>query len=193
MVLFVVLLKRVHFLANKTYARKFSITFCRCFLCYCHVIGICLPSQSASEKHNQEKSPPVFAHLVNFSKNVSTMFDNHTISLFLLWDKQTFCMFSLRDLRFVLCSRDLDVLRTQRIIGFKKKSKLPRNQRGKSDKRGGVHVKIWTGKNKFCENRTEFNLNQCPFEIPSSPSLLYPTERLVLKLVFANRNSDRLS
>ena len=27
-------------------------------------------------------------------------------------------MFSLRDLRFVLCSRDLDVLRTQRIIGF---------------------------------------------------------------------------
>ena len=29
-------------------------------------------------------------------------------------------MFSLRDLRFVLCSRDLNVLRTQRIIGFKK-------------------------------------------------------------------------
>ena len=27
-------------------------------------------------------------------------------------------MFSLRDLRFLLCSRDLDVLRTQRIIGF---------------------------------------------------------------------------
>ena len=27
-------------------------------------------------------------------------------------------MFSLRDLRFVLCSRDLDVLRPQRIIGF---------------------------------------------------------------------------
>ena len=27
-------------------------------------------------------------------------------------------MFSLRDLHFVLCSRDLDVLRTQRIIGF---------------------------------------------------------------------------
>ena len=27
-------------------------------------------------------------------------------------------MFSLRDLRFVLCSRDLDVLRAQRIIGF---------------------------------------------------------------------------
>ena len=27
-------------------------------------------------------------------------------------------MFSLRDLRFVLCSRDLDALRAQRIIGF---------------------------------------------------------------------------
>ena len=27
-------------------------------------------------------------------------------------------MFSLRDLRLVLCSRDLDVLRAQRIVGF---------------------------------------------------------------------------
>ena len=27
-------------------------------------------------------------------------------------------MFSQQDLRFVLCSRDLDVLRAQRIIGF---------------------------------------------------------------------------
>ena len=27
-------------------------------------------------------------------------------------------MFSLRDLRFVFCSRDLDVLRAQRIIDF---------------------------------------------------------------------------
>ena len=27
-------------------------------------------------------------------------------------------MFSLRDLRFVLCSRDIDVLRAQRIMGF---------------------------------------------------------------------------
>ena len=27
-------------------------------------------------------------------------------------------MFSLRDLRFVLCSRDLDALRAQRIMGF---------------------------------------------------------------------------
>ena len=35
-------------------------------------------------------------------------------------------MFSLRDLRFVLYSRDLDVLRAQRIIGFL--SQLPTNQ-----------------------------------------------------------------
>ena len=27
-------------------------------------------------------------------------------------------MFSLRDLRFLLCSRDLDVLRVQRTMGF---------------------------------------------------------------------------
>ena len=45
-------------------------------------------------------------------------------------------MFSLRDLRFVLCSRDLDVLRAQRIMGFL--SWLPTNQRGrKSD-----HVRL---------------------------------------------------
>ena len=30
-------------------------------------------------KHNQEKSPQTLAHLVNFSKNMSDMFDDHTI------------------------------------------------------------------------------------------------------------------
>ena len=52
-----------------------------------------------------------------FLKKMSAMFDNHTILLFWLQNKQTFRMFSLRDLRFVLCSRDLDVLRAQRIMG----------------------------------------------------------------------------
>ena len=33
-----------------------------------HVIGVCLPSQSAPEKHNQEKSPQTFAHCFKFSK-----------------------------------------------------------------------------------------------------------------------------
>ena len=50
-------------------------------LCICgHVIGVFLASQSASQKHNKEKkSPQTFAHLVNFSKNVSATFDNHVI------------------------------------------------------------------------------------------------------------------
>ena len=51
-----------------------------------NVPGVCLPSQSASEKHNQEKQrkkkPHTFAHLVNFSEIVSAMFDNHKILLF---------------------------------------------------------------------------------------------------------------
>ena len=51
-----------------------------------------------------------------FLKNVSAMFDNHKLLLFWLWNKQTFHMFSLRDLRFVLWS--LDVLRAQRIMGL---------------------------------------------------------------------------
>ena len=49
------------------------------------VIRVYLTSQSALEKHNQEKKcPQTFAHLVNFSNNVSAMFDNHTILLFWL-------------------------------------------------------------------------------------------------------------
>ena len=82
-----------------------------------HVIGVCLPSQSAREKHNQEKSPDTFAHLVNFS-NVSAMFDFHTVLLFWPYNKQTFRMFSLRDLRLLLSSLDLNVLRAQRIVGL---------------------------------------------------------------------------
>ena len=37
-----------------------------------------ITSQSASRK----RSPQTFAHLVNFSENVSAMFDNHAIMLF---------------------------------------------------------------------------------------------------------------
>ena len=39
---------------------------------------ITMSSQSASRK----RSPQTFAHLVNFSENVSAMFDNHAIMLF---------------------------------------------------------------------------------------------------------------
>ena len=72
-----------------------------------------LPAQPIRirKAHPRKKSPQTFAHLVNFSENVSAMFDNHTILSFHM-------MFSLRDLRFVLCSRDLDVPRAQRIMGF---------------------------------------------------------------------------
>ena len=63
----------------------------------------------------KELRPQTFALLVNFSKDASAMFDNHTILLFGL---KEFRILSLRDLRLVLCSRDLDVLRAQRIIGF---------------------------------------------------------------------------
>ena len=73
---------------------------------------------STQKAQSRKKNPQTFAHPVNFSKNLSAMFDNHTILLFWLQNKQTFRMFSLRDLRLVLCSRDLDVLRAQRIIGF---------------------------------------------------------------------------
>ena len=68
---------------------------------------------------NQEKSPQAFAHLVNFSKNVSAMFYNQKILLFWLYNhRQSFAMFLLLDLCFMFCSRDVNVLRAQRIIGF---------------------------------------------------------------------------
>ena len=78
-----------------------------------------LPAEPVSirKAQSRKKSPHTFAHLVNFSKYVSAMFDNRTILLFWLYNEQTFRMFSLRNLPFLLCSLDLDVLRAQRIIG----------------------------------------------------------------------------
>ena len=78
-----------------------------------HVIRVCLPSQSETKKHNQEKKP---TNLCTPQTNVSAMFDNHKI-LFWLSNKQTFRILSLHNLLIVLCSLDLDVLRVQRIIG----------------------------------------------------------------------------
>ena len=71
----------------------------------------------SANQHSRKKNPATLAHPVNFSKNVSAMFDNYTMSLFKLQNKQTFRILSLRDLRLVLCSLDLDVLRAQRIAG----------------------------------------------------------------------------
>ena len=55
------------------------VLYCLCL--YCHVIGVCVLSQSASEKHFKKKCPQTFVHLLNFQKNVSAMFDKHTILL----------------------------------------------------------------------------------------------------------------
>ena len=49
-------------------------------------------------------------------------------------------MFSLRDLRFVLCSRDLNVLRAQRIMGFV--FQLPTNQRGRKIRSRAFSLKL---------------------------------------------------
>ena len=99
------------------------------------MIEVCLLSQSAPGKHNQVKSPQTFAHLVHFSNKRVCHVYNHKIVLFGLQNKQTFHMFSLLDLRFVLCSRDLDVLRAQRIMSFF----YPQiNEVGKSDHMGVI-------------------------------------------------------
>ena len=49
---------------------------------YYHVIGVYLPSQSATEKHNQENKAhkPLRTTWIS-QKNVSAMFDNDTIAL----------------------------------------------------------------------------------------------------------------
>ena len=54
----------------------------------------CLPSQSVSEKHNQEqKNPWTFVHLMNFSNNLLAMFENHKI--FIFWLLHVFAVWSV--------------------------------------------------------------------------------------------------
>ena len=61
------------------------VASCRCRVYKVnHVIGVWLTSQSASEKHNQEKKPTNLCALGEFLKKMSAMFDDHTISLFWL-------------------------------------------------------------------------------------------------------------
>ena len=56
---------------------------CAYFIRTCHVIGVCLPSQSASEKNNQEKKVHKPLRISCTSQiTVSAMFDDHTILLF---------------------------------------------------------------------------------------------------------------
>ena len=84
-----------------------------------HVIGVCLSSQSAPEKkNNQNKKPTHLCAPHEFLPKKTHLIIKQYILYFWLFNKQTFHMPSLRDLRFVFCSRDLDVRRAQRIIGF---------------------------------------------------------------------------
>ena len=84
--------------------------------CRYHVTGVCLLSQSVPEKHSQEKKPTNLCASREFLQLclpclliIQSCYSDYRINNH---------MFSLRDLRFVLFSRDLDVLRAQRIIGF---------------------------------------------------------------------------
>ena len=59
-------LLRVELILNIAQGEKHLIGLCRS---NSHVTRVCLPGQSAPEKHNEgNKSPQTFAHLVNFSK-----------------------------------------------------------------------------------------------------------------------------
>ena len=49
-----------------------------------HVIGVRLLSQSASQKHNQEKKPTNLCATRKFLQNVSAIFENHAYSLVIL-------------------------------------------------------------------------------------------------------------
>ena len=50
-------------------------------------------------QHNQEKKAHIPLRTSCIPQNASARFDNHTILFFWLWNKQTFRMFALRDLR----------------------------------------------------------------------------------------------
>ena len=92
------------------------------------------PNQSAQ---TPEVDPPKIRKIPQTNrahfKTRCPLFDNLVQSCYL-----DFCMFSLGHLRFLLCSRDLDVLHAQRIIGFFK-SELPTNQRGRKIRSRGTH------------------------------------------------------
>ena len=80
------------------------------------VSTVCLLSQTAPKKHSQgKKSPHTFA--ISWISPKMYLPSLIIIQSWLL-NIQTVHIRSLSDLRFVFCSLDLDVLCTQRIIGF---------------------------------------------------------------------------
>ena len=75
------------------------------------------PAQPISTRKTQSRKKPTYLCESRTQTMCWPTFDNHTILLFWL-NKQTFRTLSLRNLCFVFCSRDLDVIRAQRIIGI---------------------------------------------------------------------------
>ena len=104
-----------------------------------HVIGVCLPSQSVSEKHNQEKQAHKPLRTSWFLK-MSAMFDNQTILLF--WNKP-FARSAFRALftwsRRTTCAKD------HRLFLIL----LPTNQRGRNTRSRGKHCTCQT---RICWN-----------------------------------------
>lgn len=78
-----------------------------------HVIGVCLLRQSASEKQNHDAEAQKPLRIQCLLCELC-----HTMFFFSAIEETTFYMLSLRVLRFVVCSLDLDLLRAQRIIVF---------------------------------------------------------------------------
>ena len=85
---------------------------------HCHVIRVWLLSQSASEKHNQERKAHKPLHTSWISPTNVGHLNVSRIWTFWVLNKQTFYTFFLLHLYFVLCLNDLDVLSVQRIKGF---------------------------------------------------------------------------
>ena len=85
---------------------------------HCHVISVIAQPISIRKPQSRKKSPQTFAHLVHFSNKCVGRLNVSIILSFWLLNKQTFHIFYLLHLYFVLCLNDLDVLRAQRIMGF---------------------------------------------------------------------------
>ena len=80
----------------------------------CRVIVVGQPSQSASKMHNEERKSHI-ALRTSWSSQKMCL-PTLTILLFWLSTKETFRMFLLHHLCFLLCSLDLDVPCAQRVI-----------------------------------------------------------------------------
>ena len=83
-------------------------------------------------------------------------------------------MFSLRDLRSVLCSRDLDVLRAQRIMGFSSLNYPQINEVGKYDHVVKIHLM------NVMKKKSMSNVHR---RIPTCTTLSFSLRRLLNQLM----------